>query len=84
MTKKGLRDFDCRAAVVVADRPSRTSAAPGSTWCCATPYPAVRPDDVLPGLAAVAGLDARRGAAADPAGPGTARRTTGTIGDPLA
>ncbi len=42
--------------------------------------PAVRPDDVLTGLAAVAGADptaATTGAAADPAGPGSARRDDG-------
>ena len=57
MTKKGLRDFDSRAAVLslTASRPSEGGAV--STWCCATLEPAVRPDDVLSGLAAVAGLE---------------------------
>ena len=76
MTKKGLREFDCRAAVVSLSVPSRTTrGAPRSTWSLRHGVPAVRPDDVLSGLAAVAGLAPARRAAADPAGAGPAATT---------
>ena len=56
MTKKGLRSFDCRAAVV-----SLAAAAHGEgcrlDLVLATRCPAVRPDDVLSGLRSSAGLD---------------------------
>ena len=53
MTKKGMREFDARGAVlslVVVDASLDVVLRHG--------VPAVRPDDVLRGLAAVAGLDA--------------------------
>ncbi len=53
MTKKGLRQFDCRAAVVSLT----TAARPGGSrldLVLRHLEPAVRPDDVLAGLAAVA------------------------------
>ncbi|HEY0888879.1 MAG TPA: TIGR03936 family radical SAM-associated protein [Nocardioides sp.] len=55
MTKKGLRSFDCRAAVVSLE------AAPRGTGTRLSLLlrhgtPAVRPDDVISGLTAVAGL----------------------------
>ena len=54
MTKKGLREFDCRAAVI-----SLSAAAHGAgtrlDMVLRHAVPAVRPDDVLSGLAAVAG-----------------------------
>ncbi len=64
MTKKGLRSFDCRAAVL-----SLTVAAPVAPDSAGSPaagarlevvlrhgVPSVRPDDVLTGLRAAAGL----------------------------
>lgn len=56
MTKRGMRSFDCRAAVLsleVAD------GADGAVLDVVLRHeePAVRPDDVLRGLAAVAGLE---------------------------
>ena len=57
---------------------------PYSTWCCGTPSPAVRPDDVLAGLRRVAGLErrpARRCCTRLAQGPLDAE--TGTVGDPL-
>jgi radical SAM-linked protein len=81
MTKKGLREFDCRAAVV------RLSAGPrdgGARLDLVLRHgvPSVRPDDVLSGLRATAGLDAGRAPlltrlAQGPLG------ADGTVGDPL-
>ena len=73
MTKKGLREFDCRAAVVSLtvsphERGARLDLVLRHT------VPAVRPDDVLTGLAAVSGLPAGRVPAADPARAGAAGR----------
>ena len=39
MTKKGLRDFDSRAAVLVAGRGPGRRRQPRWTWCCGTPSP---------------------------------------------
>jgi hypothetical protein len=82
MTKKGVRDFDSRAAVLALT----VAAADGGTrleLVLRHLEPAVRPDDVLSGLGAVGGL----------AVPGVPRLTrvaqgpydeaTGEIGDPL-
>ncbi len=37
MTKKGLREFDCRAAVLGLTVDAASTRAPASTWCCDTP-----------------------------------------------
>ena len=55
MTKKGLRAFDCRAAVVSLG--TTGSAAPELDLVLRHTVPAVRPDDVLAGMALVAGDD---------------------------
>ena len=87
MTKKGVRTFDCREAVI-----SMSAAADeGSGPECAIldvvlrhGTPSVRPDDVLTGLREVAGL-------VPPAAPMQSRLAqgpldpqTGLVGDPLA
>ena len=82
MTKKGLRDFDCRAAVI------SLSAAPhgdGSRLDLVLRHavPAVRPDDVLTGLAGVAGLDAGPAPLLTRLAQGPLDEETGAIGDPL-
>jgi len=89
MTKKGLRDFDARAAVLALAAVERPGAA-GSRLELTLRHaePAVRPDDVVTGLASVAEL---------PVGPehggvplltrlaqGPLDEATGEIGDPLA
>ncbi|MCM0619770.1 TIGR03936 family radical SAM-associated protein [Nocardioides bruguierae] len=59
MTKKGLRQMDCRAAVVhleVVD--SDRAGAVRLDLLLRHGVPAIRPDDVLRGLALVSGLDA--------------------------
>ncbi len=60
MTKKGMRQFDARAAVVSLVLVDADADAEGRTTLDVVlrhGTPAVRPDDVLRGLAAVAGLD---------------------------
>ncbi|MGZ4455861.1 MAG: TIGR03936 family radical SAM-associated protein [Nocardioides sp.] len=82
MTKKGLREFDCRAAVVsltAAERPG------GSRLDLVLRHavPAVRPDDVLTGLASVGGLEAGEAPLLTRVAQGTLDETTGEIADPL-
>ena len=87
MTKKGLRSFDCRAAVV-----SLTSAAaPASGGECAIldmvlrhGTPSVRPDDVLAGLRALVGLEAGSAPLHERLAQGPLDAQLGTVGDPLA
>lgn len=86
MTKKGLREFDCRAAVValgVHDTPTGTGGARLDLVLQQT-VPAVRPDDVLTGLTRLTSL---------PVGPaplltrlqqGPLDPATGAIADPFA
>jgi radical SAM-linked protein len=82
MTKKGLRDFDSRAAVLAL---TVSPAEPGSRLELLLRHvePAVRPDDVLAALRSVAGLELPgvpmlTRLAQGPLDPGT-----GEIGDPL-
>ena len=86
MTKKGLREFDCRAAVVAL------SAAPregGSRLELVLRHgtPAVRPDDVVAGLQNVAGLKVGPEHGGLPLltrlAQGPFDESSGTIGDPL-
>lgn len=55
MTKKGLRSFDCRTAVVTLEAAPRENGTRLSLLL-RHGTPAVRPDDVISGLTAVAGL----------------------------
>jgi radical SAM-linked protein len=97
MTKKGMRRFDCRAAVVsLAARAAGPLAAPGvgsgaSGQECAIlemvlrhGTPTVRPDDVLAGLLRIAGLDATAAPIHERVAQGPLDMGTGTVGDPLA
>jgi radical SAM-linked protein len=82
MTKKGLREFDCRAAVV------SLSAAPreaGSRLDLVLRHvePAVRPDDVLSGLAAVGGLEQAGAPLLTRLAQGPLDEASGEVGDPL-
>ena len=53
MTKKGLRAFDCRAAVVSLSAASeRGDRAAGSTWCCGTRSRRCGPTTYSPGCGA--------------------------------
>ena len=86
MTKKGLRTFDCREAVV-----SLTShqAAPSAGECAILDVvlrhgtPSVRPDDILAGLREVAGLEATAAPLQERLAQGPLDPRTGTVGDPL-
>ena len=83
MTKRGLREFDCRAAVVTIDA--------GMEGECAIldmvlrhGTPAVRPDDILAGLRQTAGLPGDAAALFQRLTQGPLDDETGTVGDPLA
>jgi len=83
MTKRGLREFDCRAAVLTL---TVEAAQAGSRLALTLRHvePAVRPDDVMTGLRAVSGLDL--GAAAPlltRLEQGPLDEATSTVGDPL-
>ena len=82
MTKKGLRTFDCRAAVVSltagdGDRGARLDVV------LRHGVPSVRPDDVLSGLREVAGLDTGESALLTRLAQGRLE-ADGTVSDPLA
>jgi radical SAM-linked protein len=82
MTKKGLRTFDCRQPVMAL------TVGPHETGCVLDltlrhTVPAVRPDDVLSGLAAVAGLRPEAPPLLTRLQQGPLDPTTGEVGDPL-
>ncbi|WP_182526061.1 TIGR03936 family radical SAM-associated protein [Nocardioides dongkuii] len=82
MTKKGLREFDCRAAVVSLAAEPRPGGA-RIDLVLRHGVPSVRPDDVLTGLRAVSGLDTGRAPLLTRVAQGPLA-DDGTIGDPLA
>ena len=89
VTKKGLRTFDARAAVVRLTRPARRSGR--VLVDCAIlevvvrhTEPAVRPDDVLAGLREIAGLPSAAAPRVQRLVQGPLDPQTGTVGDPLA
>ena len=79
MTKKGLRQFDCRAAVV-------SLATDGSELDLVLRHiePAVRPDDVITGLKSLTGLEPGPAPLLTRLTQGTLDPATGEIADPLA
>jgi radical SAM-linked protein len=86
MTKKGLRTFDCRAAVVTL----RAVGVPDEADECAIlevvlrhGTPSVRPDDVLAGIREVSGLQVGSSALFERLAQGPLDERTGTVGDPL-
>ncbi len=86
MTKKGLRDFDARAAVLrleeteASESPSRVVL---EVWL-RHQEPAVRPDDVLSGLRGVGGLPEGPAPRVTRLAQGPWDETGQSIGDPLA
>jgi radical SAM-linked protein len=80
MTKKGLRSFDCRAAVValevLGDGRIELLLEHGT--------PAVRPDDVLTGLREAGGLPQGATALLTRLAQGPLDRASASVGDPLA
>jgi len=90
MTKKGLRTFDCRAAVVRLTAGPAAATSGGDEGPCAIldlvlrhGTPSVRPDDVLAGLDEVAGFRPPVPALLDRVAQGPLDAATGTVGDPL-
>jgi hypothetical protein len=82
MTKKGIREFDCRAAVVslsAQEAPAGTRLMVGLRHT----VPAVRPDDVLTGLRGVAALETGEDPRLTRLAQGPLDEATGDIGDPL-
>jgi radical SAM-linked protein len=98
MTKKGLRTFDCRAAVVSLTvlHDDGVPPGPGSNAgvrageCAILEMvlrhgtPTVRPDDVLAGLRTTSGLEAAAAPFHERLAQGPLDTVTGTVGDPLA
>ena len=91
MTKKGLRTFDSRAAVLsltVAPTPVPEGDTPGPgaqlEVVVRHTEPAVRPDDVLAGLRRTGGLEVPAAPLVTRLAQGPYDPSTGTIGDPLA
>ena len=86
MTKRGLRTFDCRAAVA-ALRPVESESAGEECAILEAVLrhgtPSVRPDDVLAGLREVSGLQAGAAATFERVAQGTWDEKAGTVGDPL-
>lgn len=82
MTKKGLRQFDCRTAVVSLAVVPREG---GSRLDLVLRHrePAVRPDDVLAGLASVGGLETGGAPLLTRLAQGPLDEATGEVGDPL-
>src|SRR3954447_11196797 len=86
MTKKGLREFDARAAVLSLQwMPGGGGDGPGSELELVLRHqePAVRPDDVLSALAAVGGLELAGVPLLTREAQGPFDEGTGQIGDPL-
>jgi radical SAM-linked protein len=97
VTKRGLRTFDSRAAVVhlAVVPPEGRDTSGVDTDSAEVPCvilemvvrhgePSVRPDDVLAGLRAVGGLDASAAPVATRLAQGPLDPRDGTVGDPLA
>jgi len=80
MTKKGMRTFDCRAAVV------RLEVTPDDDLDLLLEHtvPAVRPDDVLTGLREVSGFEVPATGLLTRVEQGVLDRSRASIGDPLA
>ena len=82
MTKKGLREFDCRGAVLsLAVAPHERGAQ--LDLVLRHTVPAVRPDDVLTGLAVVSGMPAGESPLLTRLAQGPLDPASGVIGDPL-
>jgi radical SAM-linked protein len=86
MTKKGLRTFDCRAAVVALTAVPRAEDPECAILEMVLRHgtPTVRPDDVLAGLRIISGLEAAAAPSHERLAQGPLDTVTGTVGDPLA
>ncbi len=86
MTKRGLRSFDCRAAVVrLSAREGGSSGAECAIMELVVRHgtPAVRPDDILAGLVEIAGLVTPVPPLQTRLAQGPLDSETGAVGDPL-
>ncbi|MDQ6641693.1 MAG: TIGR03936 family radical SAM-associated protein [Actinomycetota bacterium] len=88
MTKKGLRTFDSRAAVLSmaasdVDRPDSDEACAILDVVLRHGMPSVRPDDILAGLREIAGLSSSAAALQQRLAQGPFDSRDGTVGDPL-
>ena len=85
MTKKGLRELDCRTAVVSLVVPGTPSAAGGARLDLVLRHlvPAVRPDDVLTGITRLTGLEAGPAPLLTRLEQGPLDEAAGTVGDPF-
>ncbi|WP_243056995.1 TIGR03936 family radical SAM-associated protein [Nocardioides sp. SR21] len=83
MTKKGLREFDCRAAVVSLSAAPREGGGARLDLVLRHAVPAVRFDDVLTGLATVAGLEISGAPLLTRLAQGPLDGAGATVGDPL-
>lgn len=89
MTKKGLRKFDARAAIVSLEAlPSGESENAGETCAILRVVlrhgtPSVRPDDVLAALREITGITTSPAVLAQRLAQGPLDPRTGTVGDPL-
>jgi radical SAM-linked protein len=87
MTKKGMRTFDCREAVLAL---SSRSSESGQDNCAILDLvvrhgtPSVRPDDVLAGLRESGGLALSESPLLNRLAQGPLDSETGTVGDPFA
>lgn len=87
MTKKGLRTFDCRDAVVsLTSHVGEVSGGECAILDVVLRHgtPSVRPDDILAGLREVAGLQVDTAPLYERQAQGPLDPRTGTVGDPLA
>jgi radical SAM-linked protein len=87
MTKRGLRSFDCRNAVLrlaVGSEPARVETCAILQVVLRHGTPAVRPDDVLAGVLEVATLPVTGPALLTRLAQGPLIAATGTVDDPLA
>jgi radical SAM-linked protein len=82
MTKKGVREFNCRAAVASLTVDEHPGGA-RLDLLLRHVVPAVRPDDVLTGLAAAAGLEVGEAPLLTRLAQGPYDESTGQVGDPL-
>ncbi len=86
MTKRGLRSFDCRDAVVsltCGESHAADDACAILEVVLRHGTPSVRPDDVLAGLCEFIGLSASPVALFEREAQGPLDKQTGTVGDPL-
>lgn len=84
MTKKGMRSFDCRAAVVALDLADGPEGQVRLDLVLRHTTPAVRAGDVLTGLGQVGGWEYDGAPLLTRLAQGPLDEATGSIGDPLA